>query len=374
MSATATIVESVLGKIRWCTGNGDKPWNCFHRRSWKAHDYIQWLGDFGVAVFHSLIHRSIGSKATRQWWNAMFESCRPPTGILSKCIPRQDLPAISLRFRQSLAKLEMLLLMTIPVHSLVHVPDIVEFFGPMSGFVWVFPIERWMKLLRGLCTSTRGQSANIVANYQLMSAAVRLRYDYSAVYGCNKGDPLLFGQSRYSRMDPAANDMVVEFVGASRKRERISDKLRCWLHHHFVTKDWASVNDYPWVMNFLQACEAFADAINASISNYDEISPALGQFDTFCRDRFGTHLVPDVATIYQSVQMRHVTWKARNENTTTDNNYVAVADPQGNMYLGDIGRLLRIEMPCVVDETHASLTPLTLDVFQCTSWVDIIDP
>lgn len=54
-------------------GNGDKPRNCFARQWWKAHDYLQGLGDFSVAALHSVVHNVLESAAAFQWWTAMFE-------------------------------------------------------------------------------------------------------------------------------------------------------------------------------------------------------------------------------------------------------------------------------------------------------------
>ncbi|SPQ98482.1 unnamed protein product (mitochondrion) [Plasmodiophora brassicae] len=45
-------------------------------------------------------------------------------------------------------------LMTIAEHSVVHLPEIIELFGPIAGFVWALLMERFMPRMKHFVTST----------------------------------------------------------------------------------------------------------------------------------------------------------------------------------------------------------------------------
>lgn len=62
------------------------------------------------------------------------------------------------------------------VHSIIHIPEIIILFGPISGFVWTLSEERWMLKMKDFVTTTIGFSTNIIKNYQLYAATVKLWY------------------------------------------------------------------------------------------------------------------------------------------------------------------------------------------------------
>lgn len=89
--------------------NGDKPGNCLHRQSWKAHDSLLWTSDFGLAMFHNVANewlRNSGSRNCHLFWFAYFSFVDACNRLLSKCLIKDQLPKIKTQLLQAFEKLE----------------------------------------------------------------------------------------------------------------------------------------------------------------------------------------------------------------------------------------------------------------------------
>ncbi|SPR01549.1 unnamed protein product (mitochondrion) [Plasmodiophora brassicae] len=155
------------------------------------------------------------------------------------CLIKDQLPKIKTQLLQAFEKLERVApstLMTISMHSIIHIPDKIELFGPISGFVWALAVERWMLRMKDFVTATIGFSANIIKNYQLSTSVVKLsflcpdRYKESLLPNC-----------KLSSVDPRTGSMLLQLARVRPFKERsmtLSDDDRCHLHHHLWTDDY----------------------------------------------------------------------------------------------------------------------------------------
>lgn len=139
------------------------------------------------------------------------------------------------------------------MHSIIHIPDIIELFGPISGFVWALAVERWMLRMKDFVTATIGFSANIIKNYQLSTSVVKLSYVRSYVCGfvvlisstrflCpDRYKESLLPNCKLSSVDPRTGSMLLQLARVRPFKERsmtLSDDDRCHLHHHLWTDDY----------------------------------------------------------------------------------------------------------------------------------------
>lgn len=97
------------------------------------------------------------------------------------------------------------------MHSLVHLGDVIRSWGPIIGFVWTYPLERWIAHMKAILHSTKGLTLNIAGNLQLINAAALLRLEMHEHYAVQKDNPFLFGCP-----SPVAMEMLpIRFQGST---------------------------------------------------------------------------------------------------------------------------------------------------------------
>ncbi|CEP02969.1 hypothetical protein PBRA_009187 [Plasmodiophora brassicae] len=74
------------------------------------------------------------------------------------------------------------------MHSLVHLPDVVLRWDPLCGFIWTFPMERWIFFMKENLESTISQTINIAGNLLMTLGAVFLRGHYRQFYSVANGN------------------------------------------------------------------------------------------------------------------------------------------------------------------------------------------
>ncbi|XXQ38525.1 DUF4218 domain-containing protein [Plasmodiophora brassicae] len=173
-SSAARQIGSAIESLEWPTGNCDRPKNPY-QSSMKSHDWLIWASDVGIAIFAGLIGTALfNSSDSALSWGTVFAFMHSSMMILSKSFDRSSFDTVAQTFLDACARLETVIpgkLLTISMHSMIHLPEVIRQWGPLSGFVWTYPMERWIKRMKSILTATQGFTMNIAGNVQLISAA-----------------------------------------------------------------------------------------------------------------------------------------------------------------------------------------------------------
>ncbi|SPQ95050.1 unnamed protein product (mitochondrion) [Plasmodiophora brassicae] len=346
-------LHEVLDSIKWPTGNGDRPSNCFNRSGWKGHNTMPWIGDFGIAVFFSLCNPSVllNSLTRMRFWSAFFTFLHCANLLLSKAIPKSALDNIALEFRAALAEMEYLgpaTMMTISAHSIMHIPDIVKQFGPIKGFVWNYYVERWMLYMKRALSATIGFARNIVQAFQVMSATARNRADYADCFPTHTGNRFTFGDAEEVD-EQGQNGLVLALtVDQPGSDLLLSRHDRAWLHRHmYGSQEWCTAHAHPYFDEYRDACHQFAHDVGHSVREYVDMFRDVDAFDEWCLTNFGRRLLPTKVKVYHRAYYGNVLWRTTQLDRTfpRSQNDLVYTISGDEHYTGQIEAIGQFEFP-----------------------------
>lgn len=147
------------------------------------------MGDLGIGLWWSIVARillqSRPDSPIVPIWVAIFQFLHALSTLLTKTFVKSDLDSVIKAFSDAMAYLESVIpssLLTISMHSLVHLPDIIKRWGPLVGCVWTWPIERWVYFMKDVLQSTISGTIAIAQSLQMVQGATFLRSDFRLQY------------------------------------------------------------------------------------------------------------------------------------------------------------------------------------------------
>ncbi|CEP01102.1 hypothetical protein PBRA_008414 [Plasmodiophora brassicae] len=361
-SSLAVEIDHVLENLTWVsrTGGSTKPRNPLVSSWWKAADSLVWLGDVGIGIWWSVVSRVLvrtrPDSPIASFWIAMFRFLDALSSMLSKAFVRSNLDRVFSNFLDALAHLESVMpcgLMTISMHSLVHLPEIIKRWGPLVGLIWVWPMERWLHFMKDVLQATVSETVNIASYMQLICAATFLRSDFYRQYSLRNDCPLMFGNATGMDEIPTAHLSTLPIdLRPPLSSVELNDTMRCWLHVHLYSNThWASTKNHSWRVRYRRLVALYAQASGnpRGLNSFSGMFRHLGSFDLFCslhKSSFGSVCLPKSVQSSSRADIGRCMFRKQDvdESYKTCNSKFVVEFEEAGLYMGDISNLVKLDL------------------------------